>query len=320
VGHGPHGGSGSFKAKGGSGQKSMPPGQEKKWGSGEWMPPGLAKKSGKGGDWWDGKGGSGEKKFGGSGEYQAFNGGTDGSRGSFLGFLGNLWNGLFNRDRDGMQTQGVSAPRQGEYVDPSTLNLNGPGSPAGDAYTSPTQAPVNLGLPSKADAGAVPFVDQYNPIGKDAAYTNGIANCGPAVMAMIAKAAGQDGGLTDAQLINRLGEIGGTTAKGTSGNGMIAIAESLGKNTAAREGADLNWINQELASGHRVIANGDFYSVPGRVDPALASGHYLMITGYENGKYNVVDPADGNVRQMDANQMQAYILNQPEGGFAISVW
>jgi hypothetical protein len=228
---------------------------------------------------------------------------------------------LFNW-MSGPTTQGVTSTRNDPWTDPNSLHLNGPGT-TNDVYADPAgKPPVNLGqpLPATANAGTVPHVDQYNPIGKDGVpYTNGDANCGPAVMAMIAKATGQDGGLTDAALINKLGEIGGTTAKGTTGNGMIAIAESLGLNTAAREGADLNWINQQLVAGNRVAVNGDFYTVPGRYDPNLASGHYLLVTGYQDGKYNVVDPASSAVTQMTANEMQAYIVNQPEGGFSISM-
>src|SRR5215813_10085156 len=84
-----------------------------------------------------------------------------------------------------------------------------------------------------AKAPDVPFIDQYNPAGKDAHY-DGTEYCGPAVLAGIAKTRGQSAGLSDADLVNRLARTAGTDPRtGTTGNGMIAALRSLGMQTDA---------------------------------------------------------------------------------------
>src|SRR5215467_5333105 len=104
-----------------------------------------------------------------------------------------------------------------------------------------------------AKAPDVQFIDQYNPAGKDAHY-NGTEYCGPAVLAGMAKARGLSGGLSDADLVNRLAQLAGTDPRsGTTGNGMIAALHSLGMRTDAVPGVDMEWIDNQLSSGHDII-------------------------------------------------------------------
>jgi len=175
--------------------------------------------------------------------------------------------------------------------------------------------------PFDAKAPDVPFVDQYNPAGKDASY-DGSEYCGPAVLAGIAKTRGQTGGLQDAALVSLLAEVAGTNDYGTSGNGMIAALEWLGLQTDAREGDDLEWIDNELAAGHDVIANGDYYSLPNHADPNLVSGHYIAVTGVRHdwSVYEVMDPAGSSLHSLTDSQLQAFIEAHPQGGFTISAW
>ena len=173
-----------------------------------------------------------------------------------------------------------------------------------------------------ARAPDVPFIDQYNPAGKDAHY-DGTEYCGPAVLAGIAKARGLSAGLSDADLINRLARVAGTDPRsGTTGNGMIAALHYLGMGSAATPGANPEWIDDELAAGHDVIANGDFYSVPGRENPGLHAGHYIAITAAMGGwsSYKVTDPADARVTSMTDSQIEKFIRSHPQGGFTISAW
>ncbi len=172
-----------------------------------------------------------------------------------------------------------------------------------------------------ARAPDVPYVDQLNPAGRDAFY-DGTENCGPAVLAGIAKARGQAGGLSDAALVTVLARMAGTTAQGTTGHGMIAALSALGMQTDATAGADLDWIDNELAAGHDVIANGDYYAMPGREKPGLHSGHYIAITAAKDGwsTYKVTDPADGNIAFVSDAQLVKFIESHPEGGFTISAW
>jgi hypothetical protein len=173
-----------------------------------------------------------------------------------------------------------------------------------------------------AKAPDVPFIDQFNPAGKGP-YYDGSEYCGPALLAGIAKSRGLSSGLSDADLIGALAYMAGTDpATGTTGHGMIAALEAMRMHTDANQGGDLDWIDDELASGHDVIANGDFYSVPGRENPALHAGHYIAITAARDGwsSYKVTDPADPKVTSMTDTQVEKFIRNHPQGGFTISAW
>jgi hypothetical protein len=173
-----------------------------------------------------------------------------------------------------------------------------------------------------AAAPEVPFIDQYDPAGKDARY-DGTEYCGPALLAGIARARGQGGSLTDAALITLLAGVAGTAPDGTSGNGMIAALRWLGMETGASAGADLGWVDDQLAAGHDVIANGDYYAIPGREKPGLHAGHYIAVTAARDGwaAYRVTDPAGGgDVRWLTDTQLQTFILSHPQGGFTISAW
>lgn len=173
----------------------------------------------------------------------------------------------------------------------------------------------------KGPAGTDPKISQFHPTGEDANYTNGAENCGPAVGAMVARNMGYGKNMTDAQLINDLGKVAGTTDQGTTGNGMIAMYEHMGLDTTAAKGADLNFMQSELQAGHHVTALGDYYEVPGRQDPALTSGHYLDVTGMtKEGDFLVNDPANTELNTMTAAQMSNFIGQAPNGGFVVSAW
>ena len=304
----------SSKAKGGSGEKCGGSGEKAKGGSGEkgpwWkrdgeLPPGLQKKVG---------------------SRDGFDGGAAMGMSASNDYLDNYIQGLLSSSGSS-QSQTVTGPKYDPNAPPPYSGINGSSGVNGSNGLSSNGVNRTAGSPSLPDiTGAVnaqakplPFVDQYNPVGKDGSYLNGDMNCGPALLASIAKSRGQTGGLTDAQLITQLGKTAGTTAEGTSGNGMIAGLADLGMQTTARAGSDLNWINSQLAQGHDVLANGDFYSVPGRIDPNQVAGHYIAVTGVNNGIYSVTDPAGGSI-SMTAAQLDAFIKSHPQGGFTIAAW
>jgi len=288
---------GSNESKGKSGEKGCPPGLKDKGG----MPPGLAKKMK---DGWEGGNCQGE-------DGQRTSTLEQRSGGGLLGGLfgsGGLRGGLFGGNNDYLN-----------YANSAPSAVNGTKNPA------PPLPPVDLGNANSLSANAkpLPWVSQYDPTGKDASYLNGTENCGPAVLAMIAKANGKEPmGTTDASFISNEMKIAGTNAQGTTGNGMIAALQDMGMQTAANPGGDLNWINSQLQQGHEVIANGDFYSVPGHTDPSLVAGHYVAVTGVNNGVYTISDPAAKNATPitMTADQLQAFIAAHPQGGFTIATW
>jgi hypothetical protein len=173
----------------------------------------------------------------------------------------------------------------------------------------------------KGPAGNDPKISQFDPTGKDAQYTNAAMNCGPTVGAMVARNAGYGKGMTDAQLIEDLGKVAGTTDQGTTGNGMIAMYEHMGLDTKAAKGADLAFMQSELQAGHHVNALGDYYEVPTHQDPAKTSGHYLDVTGMDkDGNFLVNDPADTTMKSMTAAEMSNFIGSAPNGGFVLSAW
>jgi len=153
--------------------------------------------------------------------------------------------------------------------------------------------------------------------------------CGPAAGAMIARAVGYEPqpDCSDAGLVQDLAQFGQTDpATGTTGNGMIAMYQEMGLETAASKGADVTWINDQLTAGRYVTALGDYYQVPGRIDADKTAGHYLDVTGYheatkhKEARYVVRDPAAENLNWMTASQLQSFISSAPQGGFAISAW
>jgi hypothetical protein len=197
----------------------------------------------------------------------------------------------------------------------STLNLRGQMGP--DSF-SPAQDPTSPltanqgGAPTSKDG--VPYISQYGS-GK-----NSEENCGPAVMAMIAREHGKGAGMSDADLINALGKAGHTDATGTSGNGLIAMADQMGMKTAAEPGADSNWVMSQLAQGKDVIANGNFFALPQHAQAGEVSPHYMLLTGIDpNGNIMVKDPADPKVTTITPGQLDAFNRGHPDGGFNIAV-
>lgn len=236
----------------------------------------------------------------------------------------NNWDIMGEIARDnGIKNPDLILPGQG-------LNLRGPMgpdtfSPAKDPSSPITGASSELpgarkdGRPGALGDG-IRHISQYAPAGADAQYANADQNCGPAIMAMIARSKGKGDGLTDAQLITELGKVGHTDASGTSGNGLIAMADQLGMKSEAIAGSDPAWVKGQLQQGKRVIANGDFHAIDQREDPTKTSAHYILVAGIDQkGNYLVEDPADGNLRSITPAQLQDFTASNPEGGFSIAV-
>lgn len=205
-----------------------------------------------------------------------------------------------------------------------TIHLPG----AGGSYTPPSRPPVQVNPPApvnpnppSAGPGNVPYINQYRPVGAERGYSNGPANCGPTSMAMIARAFGYGRGLSDAQLINQLGRIGGTTGNGTNVNGIAAMARAMGKSAQTRgPGPDVGWIADQLRHGKLVVANGDYWAMPPHQNEARTSGHYVCVCGLDaHGNFIVRDPADQHVSTITPSQLNHFLRSNPNGGYAIAV-
>lgn len=195
-------------------------------------------------------------------------------------------------------------------------------APSGGTNPTPQvsrTAPVAPG--AATGSGDVPFISQYSPAGQEGGYHNGGSNCGPTSMAMIARSFGYGQGMTDAQLINHLGSVGGTTEEGTNCNGIIAMAQAMGKTAKMHgPGADTAWIADQLRQGKKVIANLDYYACPPHQNDSKVGGHYLTVTGMDaNGNFLINDPADPNCKVMSPAQLQYAINRNPNGGFQYSI-
>ncbi|HYV49167.1 MAG TPA: C39 family peptidase [Myxococcaceae bacterium] len=169
-----------------------------------------------------------------------------------------------------------------------------------------------------AGTGAAPYINQLNPAERDPQY-QGQVYCGPTVMAMIARSRGIGEGLSDSQLIEQFAQIGRTNAKGTTGNGMVAIGEALGLQANAAQGADLSFINGQLGQGRPVVAMGNYFALPPHVQAGQNSGHYVLVQGTDAlGNYRLSDPMTDKVTVVTPETLRGFMAGNPEGQFALS--
>lgn len=261
-----------------------------KGGSGEKTPPGLAKKGGmppglakKMQDGWDEQSGGGTNLIGDA--LAAVFGNKDLSQ-----LLGNVFSSVPGQTVNGTKGKVPALPDLSQSKTGQALDLN------------------------------KTYVNQYSPTGADkiAGY-NGAELCGPALLASYAKAKGITLGTnSDAEMVQKLAGMAGSTPDGTSGNGLIHALNEMGVPTTANPGADLNWINNQLAAGRNVFANGDFYEVPKYQDTAKSAGHYITVNSFDGQNYGVTDPAHPDVTTMTPQQLLNFIASHPEGGFTIA--
>lgn len=228
--------------------------------------------------------------------------------------------GMLSKLLGGQQPQ-AGSPTQGVAPGEPAPGTN-PGIAAGEPAPSQVGGGTAVGgVGGATDGSKVPWISQMSPAGAQFGYQNGPANCGPASMAMIARSMGYGANMTDAQLINQLGAIGGTTGEGSSINGIVAMAQAMGA-TAEINGpkADLNWIDQQLAAGKSIVANGDYYSEPGHFGNG-PSGHYLDVVGKSaDGNYIIRDPMDQGLTTMSPAELTTFINNNPvNGGFCVAI-
>lgn len=226
---------------------------------------------------------------------------------------GERWREIYALNRD------VIGPNPNRLTVGMTLRLEGKPAPA--PVPKPRPAPP---VPPARDKGTklpkAPYINQYSPAGASKGYSNGPANCGPASMAMIARAFGYGKGMSDAQLINRLGRMGGTNGNGTNVNGIAAMAQGIGKKAQMRgPGAHVGWIADQIKAGKFVVANGDYFAMDPHENPGRSSGHYVAVVGMKGRNFIVNDPADRRVREVSPEAMAKFIRSNPNGGYQIAV-
>jgi hypothetical protein len=192
---------------------------------------------------------------------------------------------------------------------------------AGMELKLPGAAPAAPAPSQSAAHGQAPYINQYSPSGAAQGYSNGPANCGPTSMAMIARAFGYGQGMSDAKLINHLGSMGGTNGEGTGINGIVAMAHGIGKGAQVKgPGANTDWIRQQLEAGKLVVANGDYFAMPGHHGKVGTAGHYVAVVGIAgDGNFLVHDPADRGISEVSASGLARFIDGNANGGYQIAV-
>jgi len=232
------------------------------------------------------------------------------------------WREIYNLNKDQINNPDLIHPGQ-TFKMPGDAGVPANGGQRSALALRDGAAPIAAaGDGANVARGKAPYINQYNPAGAANGYVNGDANCGPASMAMIARAFGMGGTMSDAQLINYLGGKGGTTSDGTNVNGISAMAQTLGLGAETRGGADTAWIAEQIKAGKMVVANGDYYAMAPHADPAKVGtgGHYVSVVGMDaNGNFIVNDPADKNVGTVSPEALARFIRGNRNGGYQIAV-
>jgi hypothetical protein len=166
----------------------------------------------------------------------------------------------------------------------------------------------------------IPTINQLRPNGAGKDYVNGAYNCGPAVVAMLARGHGNLSGLSDAKLIQQLGK-GIVTKDGVDADGIAKMLKRADVPPAGEAlGADYDdsELNAHLAQGHKVIAQVRATDAKG-VDPDNA--HYVLIQGKtKDGNYTVSDPLAKKSYVVTPDQLRDAVLKAPpDGGMLIPV-
>jgi hypothetical protein len=163
----------------------------------------------------------------------------------------------------------------------------------------------------------MPHINQLSPEGAGRGY-DGAKDCAPAVVAMLARAAGTGGNLSDAQLIKELGQ-GLVGPDGTEPKDMPAMLERAGLPVAGKALAGRysdQDVAQHLNQGHALIAQ-----VEARDERGTTSSHYVTVQGMTpQGNYIVSDPLADGPYELSPQQLRSQVRGAPpDGGMLIPV-
>jgi hypothetical protein len=184
--------------------------------------------------------------------------------------------------------------------------------------------------------------------GQNGDYKFGQTNCAPTAMAEIARghalqdpnysltfkdATGTEqtkrvADMSNEELVSALGQVGDTNDQGTSPNGVIDMANTLGEPVTEGEvkfdknfekgkpsnSFDQNWLDQKLGDGEKVVVNGAYEAKDDKGQTGLV-GHYMTIAGKnQDGTYAVMDPWDGQQKNLTADEVRRFMQANPYNG------
>jgi len=206
-------------------------------------------------------------------------------------------------------------------------------------------------------AFGVPGINQNDPNadGENGDYRFGQTNCAPTALAQIARGKSLEdpnfalnfvdengvqqskrvADMSNEELVSTLGKIAGTDNLGTSPNGLIDAASKLGMDVTDAEvkhdptwkkgqgpsnSFDQGWLDDKLAKGEKVIMNGAYEGKDEKGKDALI-GHFVTIAGKnEDGTYAVVDPWDGQAKNLSPGQLKKFMeANEANGGVMMAI-
>jgi hypothetical protein len=162
-----------------------------------------------------------------------------------------------------------------------------------------------------------PLISQRFPAGREPGY-RGENRCGPASVAMVARAFHRRTRISDAALIESLDLLDdGRENQATSPEGILRMSAALKLRAKVRRGFDGAWLRGTLRRGGLVIALGRPRFLP--PSEAHTGGHFVSIVGVtRKGRFIVNDPyrraAHGGRRyRVSAQTLAAFVRKKPNG-------
>lgn len=191
-------------------------------------------------------------------------------------------------------------------------------------YTTETSGSGSCAVSTTALYCKVPYISQMSSNGT-ADDWNRLSNCGPATMAMIARAFGFRSDLSDGSLVNLLGNSAGVGAAGAGYDKLATMARTMGKQPTVKTGADAAWVKSQLAAGRLVAINGNRvvtlkYDGDSTTSGSATQGHWIVGAGITSaGDILVKDPSVPGVRSLTPAQLNEFITTNYNGNNAVAV-
>lgn len=177
-----------------------------------------------------------------------------------------------------------------------------------DYYKNEFVRPFSAGISLKNTAGAA--VPMASPAGKWAkaipvVEQNGAKDCGPAAVAMLMRGLGQGQGLSDSELVSKIGSDSlkrngiDISTQGTRPRTMVDMLNAANMQVVG-VGVDASQMDQYLNNGNKLVAQIDADSNSATTGDA----HWVVVDGKDaQGNYSVKDPIRGAIT-MTAQELQ----------------